>query len=196
MWEALPVFIFVPHLSTGPVPQSTDQKSSHQLALTPCCRVLTGRLQAWRRGFTKRLMNKQNTYMENMRGLHRLMVHPKEVSKWISLFFNLDTKAHMRKAHVHSSFLMQSLFSYLSGIYCSKKIKEEVNNNSTEKSQKACSCQVLSSHTYQGWMRTQSSAQNWNCGCWDFIVEIWATRTVELKFSTRNQVWAHTCTKR
>lgn len=45
-------------------------------------------------------------------------------------------------------------------IYSSEKIKGDVNNNPTEKSQRAYSCQVLSSHTYQGQLRAQSITQN------------------------------------
>jgi len=48
-------------------PQSTDQKSSPQLALTPRCRVMTDRLQMWKKGFVKRLINNQNI---NLYGKH------------------------------------------------------------------------------------------------------------------------------
>lgn len=53
-------------------------------------------------------------YTENTGGLHRLMVHPEERSEQVSFLFNYDTKGHLRKVHVHSSFSNQSLFSYLS----------------------------------------------------------------------------------
>ena len=51
-------------------------------------------------------------------------------------------------------------FHTLVVIYSNEKIREEVNINSTEKSQRACPRQVLSSHTYQGRLRAQSTPQN------------------------------------
>lgn len=102
--------------SDGYVPQSTDQKSrlsylwhlgGKSLPRDPSF----GEGASWRDWST----NTIPMYMENMGGLHRLIVHPEWLSEWVSIFFNRYTEEHLRKLHLHSSFPKQSLFSYLYG---------------------------------------------------------------------------------
>lgn len=99
--------------------------------------------------------------MENIGGLQRLMVHPEWLSERVSPLFNHYTEEHLRKLHLHHIFSNESLvFLPLWLLTAVKKIKQDINHNSTQKLWRAYSCQVLSSHAYQGQLRAQSNAQN------------------------------------
>lgn len=141
----------------------------------------------------KRLMNKHNTNVYGKHGgLQRLLVHPEWLSEWVSPFFNHYTEKHLKKLHLHSSFSNKSLFLPLWWLIAVKKIKQDINLNSTQKLWRTYSCQVLSSHAYQGQLRAQSNAQNWNWVVGLRRGNVSTRMYTRVKFFTGNQGWAHT----
>lgn len=147
-----------------------------------------------------RLINKILMYRGSIERLHKLMAHRKRwVNKHHHLLTTILTNTWEKYLFEAASQINPCWFCFftLVVVYSSRKIEEEVNNNPTEKPRRAFSFQLLSSHAYQGHLRAQSSARNRNCGWWwDFTMEMWATRTPGLKFSTRNRDQPRTHTHR
>lgn len=129
------------------------------------------------KGLQETLVDKYNT---NVYGNHGRVTQADGTPwmakcEWVSLFFNHYTEEHLEKTTSSQQLLKRiSAFLPLWWLIAVKKIKQDINHNATQKLWRAYSCQVLSSHAYQGQLRAQSNAQNWNCGWWDFIVGMWA----------------------